>query len=166
MRVRRDLIGTIEPIPSGIVDMHCHIAGIGAGGSGCFVSPKLRKNWRFKIYLRSFGVSLKEIEEKGDAVVGDRISETVARSKYVSKAVLLAMDGVVGPDGQLDTNHTEVYVANEFVADVVARHTNLLFGASVNPYRTDALERLEWAKALMARLLVKVAAADHGNYAG
>src|ERR1700722_11698265 len=105
----------IEPIPSGIVDMHCHIAGIGAGGSGCFVSPKLRKNWRFKIYLRSFGVSLKEIEEKGDVIVGDRISEAVARSKYVSKAVLLAMDGVVGPDGRLDTNHTEVYVANEFV---------------------------------------------------
>ncbi len=27
------------------------------------------------------------------------------------------------------------------------RHTNLLFGASVNPYRPDALARLEWAKA-------------------
>ena len=137
----------VEPIPSGIVDMHCHIAGIGAGGSGCFVSPKLRNNWRFKIYLRSFGVSLKEIEEKGDAIVGHRISETVARSKCVSKVVLLAMDGVVGPDGQLDTSRTEVYVPDEFVAEVVARHTNLLFGASVNPYRTDALKRLEWAKA-------------------
>ena len=137
----------IEPIPPGIVDMHCHIAGIGAGGSGCFVSSKLRRNWRFKIYLRSFGVSLKEIEEKGDAVVANRISETVVRSKYVSKVVLLALDGVVGSDGQLDTNRTEVYVPDEFVADMVTRHTNLLFGASVNPYRTDALERLEWAKA-------------------
>ena len=29
----------------------------------------------------------------------------------------------------------------------LARHTNLLFGASVNPYRKDALERLDWAKA-------------------
>ena len=47
----------VEPIPAGIVDMHCHIAGIGAGGSGCFVSPRLRHNWRFKIYLHSFGVS-------------------------------------------------------------------------------------------------------------
>src|SRR5580698_7242923 len=100
----------IEPIPSGIVDMHCHIAGIGAGGSGCFVSAKLRNNWRFKVYMRSFGVSLKEIEEKGDGVVADRISETVAKRGYVSKVVLLAMDGVVGPNGQLDTNRTEVYV--------------------------------------------------------
>ena len=136
----------VQPIPPGIVDMHCHIAGIGAG-SGCFVSPQLRDNWRFNVYLRSFGVSRKELQEKGDALVGDRISQSLAQSRYVGKAVLLALDGVVGPDGQLDTNRTEVYVPNEFVAEMAARHTNLLFGASVNPYRADALERLEWAKA-------------------
>jgi predicted TIM-barrel fold metal-dependent hydrolase len=135
-----------EPIPPGIVDMHCHIAGIGAGGSGCFVSSKLQKNWRFKIYLRSFGVSLEEVEQKGDGIVAERISESVSQSKFVSKVVLLALDGVVGSDGQLDTNRTEVYVPDEFVAEMVARHTNLLFGASVNPYRADALARLEWAK--------------------
>jgi uncharacterized protein len=137
----------VEPIPPNIVDMHCHIAGIGAGGSGCFVSPKMRDNWRFKVYLHSFGVTRQEVATNGDRIVADRISESLAQSKYVSKAVLLALDGVVGKDGQLDTNHTEVYVPNEFVADMAASHTNLLFGASVNPYRTDALERLEWAKA-------------------
>ena len=137
----------MEPIPSDIVDMHCHIAGIGAGGSGCFVSPRMRNNWRFNIYLHSFGVTQKELSDKGDRIVADRISESLANSKYVRKAVLLALDGVIGPNGQLDTNRTEVYVPNEFVADMVAQHTNLLFGASVNPYRPDALERLAWAKA-------------------
>jgi predicted TIM-barrel fold metal-dependent hydrolase len=138
---------TVEPIPPGIVDMHCHVAGLGAGGSGCYVSPKLRNNWRFKIYLRSFGVTRKEVEARGDELIGDRISESLVKSKYVDKAVLLALDGVVDADGQLDTNRTEVYVPNEFVADLAARHTNLLFGASVNPKRPDAMERLEWAKA-------------------
>ena len=137
----------VEPAPAGIVDMHCHVAGIGAGGSGCFVSPKMRNNWRFKIYLRSFGVSPGELAAKGDRLVADRISESLARSKFVDRAVLLALDGVVGADGQLDTNRTEVYVPDAFVADMAARHTNLLFGASINPYRPDALERLEWAKA-------------------
>lgn len=136
----------LQPIPPGILDMHCHIAGLGIG-SCCFVSPKLRNNWRFKVYLRSFGVSQKEIQEQGDGLVADRISQSLAQSKYVNKAVLLALDGVIGADGQLDTNRTEVYVPNEFVAEMAARHTNLLFGASVNPYRPDALERLEWAKA-------------------
>jgi predicted TIM-barrel fold metal-dependent hydrolase len=137
----------VEPIPAGIVDMHCHIAGIGAGGSGCFVSPRLQHNWRFKIYLHSFGVSQKELLQQGDGLVGDRISASLAQSKYVSRAVLLALDGVVDADGNLDTNRTEVYVPNEFVAQMAAWHTNLLFGASVNPYRRDALARLEWAKA-------------------
>ena len=126
--------------------MHCHIAGIGAGGSGCFVSPRLQHNWRFKIYLHSFGVTEKELSQSGDSLVGDRISESLAQSKYVSRAVLLALDGVVDAKGNLDTNRTEVYVPNEFVAETAARHTNLLFGASVNPYRRDALARLEWAK--------------------
>lgn len=137
----------VEPLPADIVDMHCHVAGLGAGGSGCFVSPGLRHNWRFKIYLRAFGVSEKEVLAGGDRVIADRISETVAQSRYVHKVVLLALDGVVAADGTLDTHRTEVYVPNEFVAEMCARHTNLLFGASVNPYRPDALARLEWAKA-------------------
>ena len=127
--------------------MHCHIAGIGAGGSGCFVSPKLRNNWRFNIYLHSFGVTKKELLAHGDSLVADRISASLAKSRYVSQAVVLAMDGVIGPDGQLDKNRTEVYVPNEFVAAMAASHTNLLFGASVNPDRPDALARLDWAKA-------------------
>jgi predicted TIM-barrel fold metal-dependent hydrolase len=47
----------------------------------------------------------------------------------------------------LDLGQTEIYVPNEFVAAEVAKHSNLVFGASINPYRPDALERLEWAKA-------------------
>jgi len=136
----------IEPIPPGILDMHCHIAGIGAGGSGCFVSPAMRHNFRFKIYLRSFGVSEEDLQQHGDGLVGDRISESLAQSKYVKGAVLLALDGIVDTNGNLDTNRTEVYVPNEFVADAAARHTNLLFGASINPFRRDALQRLQWAK--------------------
>ncbi len=137
----------LEPIPSSIVDMHCHIAGIGAGGSGCFVSPRLRHNWRFNIYLRSFGVSQEEMSRQGDALVGARIADLLAQSRFVHRAVLLALDGVVDAEGNLDTNRTEVFVPNEFVAEMALRHTNLLFGASVNPYRRDALARLEWAKA-------------------
>ncbi|MFO1477431.1 MAG: amidohydrolase family protein [Verrucomicrobiota bacterium] len=143
----------VEPLPGRVVDMHCHIAGIGAGNSGCFVSPALRDSARFKIYLHSFGVSLAEIRERGDSLVADRISESIGRSEHIRSAVLLALDGVVDSKGNLDTNRTEVYVPNEFIADMAARHTNLLFGASVNPYRNDALDRLEWARAHGAVLI-------------
>lgn len=135
-----------EPLPSGIIDMHSHVAGLGGGGSGCFVSEKLRDNWRFGAYLRSFGVTRKELEEKGDGLMVERISAVLSKSKFVAKAVLLALDGVIAADGSLDLKSTELYVPNEFVSEAAAKYPNLLFGASVNPYRKDALKRLDWAK--------------------
>ena len=138
----------VEPLPEeGIVDMHCHVNGIGAGGSGCFISDEFRKNWRFPFYLRSFGVSEQELLEKGDGLVVERLSQLLAESEFVKKAVVLAMDGVYDSDGLLDRARTQVYVPNEFVAEAVTRHSNLLFGASVNPYRKDWRARLAWAHA-------------------
>jgi len=143
----------VEPLPPDIMDMHCHIAGIGAGNSGCFISPGLMDSWRFRIYLRAYGLSQSELERKGDNLLADRVAQLLARSKFVKKAVVLALDGVVGKDGMLDRNRTEIYVPNEFVANAVARHGNLLLGASVNPYRRDALERLTRVKAQGAVLV-------------
>ena len=138
----------IEALPPGkIVDMHCHTAGIGAGGSGCFVSAHMEKSFKFDLYLKSFGVTRAEVEAQGDRLIVDRISARVAESQRVGQAVILALDGVINDRGELDRALTEVYVPNEFLAAEVARHSNLLFGASVNPYRVDALARLEWARA-------------------
>jgi predicted TIM-barrel fold metal-dependent hydrolase len=67
----------------------------------------------------------------------------LGQSRKVSRAVVLALDGAVDDRGNLDTARTEFYVPNEFVATLAARHTNLLFGASINPYRPDALARLD-----------------------
>jgi uncharacterized protein len=137
----------VEPLAEHkIIDMHCHTAGIGAGGSGCFVSEAMKNSYKFDLYLRSFGTSRAEILQRGDAIVIDRLAERLQKSRHVGRAVVLAMDGAVGADGELDRSRTEIYVPNEFVAAEVAKHSNLLFGASVNPYRKDALQRLEWAK--------------------
>ncbi len=130
-----------------IIDLHCHIAGIGAGESGCFVSKSLRKNFKFHTYLKTFGSSLEEVEREGDKVIVDRLAERLAQSKRVGGAVVLALDGVIDAKGELDRGATELYVPNDYVAEQVSRHPKLLFGASVNPLRKDALERLEWAKA-------------------
>lgn len=135
-----------EPHPEKIIDMHAHIAGIGSGNSGCFISERMHKDWRFKIYLRSFGVTEKEVIEQGDMLIADRVSELLRKSHCVSQAVILALDGKVDKQGNLDRNNTEIYVPNEFVAAAVAKHKNFIFGASINPYRKDAIERLHWAK--------------------
>ena len=125
--------------------MHCHVAGLGKDKSGCYISDRLARSWKFGFYLRGFGISRRELREKGDSLCADRISEALAKSAHVSRAVLLAMDGAVDSNGALDLKRTEFYVPNEFVAAAVAHHTNLLFGASINPYRPDAVARLDWA---------------------
>ncbi len=135
-----------EPLPAEpILDVHCHVAGLGVGDSGCFISPALRDNWRFGFYLRAFGVERAEIEREGDALLPARLSERLSGSEHVRAAVILALDGVVDAQGQLDRQRTEFYVPNEFVLAACRRHTNLLYGASINPYRPDALERLDRA---------------------
>lgn len=136
-----------------ILDMHCHTAGVGAGGSGCFVSKELRNNFRFNIYLKAFGVTLAEVEEKGDQLLIERLAKRVAESERVGAAIILAMDGVIGDDGKLARDRTEFFIPNEYVAKETAKYPTLFFGASINPRRPDALERLQWAKDNGARLV-------------
>ena len=129
-----------------IFDMHCHTAGVGAGGSGCFVSKELKNNFRFKVYLKAFGVTLPEVEAKGDKVLLERLASHLKESRRVGAAIILAMDGVIDDRGNLDREKTEFFVPNEFVAKETSKYSNLYFGASVNPNRPDALDRLQWAK--------------------
>jgi len=144
----------LEPLPiAPFLDLHCHVAGLGAGGSGCFVSERLRRNWKVGFYFRSFGVSRRELERRGDALCAERLSTTLGQSRHVGRAVVLALDGAVDERGNLDAARAEFYVPNEFVATLKASHTNLLFGASVNPYRPDALARLDRAAAEHAVLV-------------
>ena len=78
-----------------IIDMHCHTAGIGAGGSGCFVSLALRRNMRYRFFLKAFGVSEAELEQHGDKLVLERLSHGLEQSRHVAAAVVL-LTGFVG----------------------------------------------------------------------
>ncbi len=141
----RKPLAHLPPGTGPVIDMHVHTAGIGAGGSGCYVSPQLKDNWRFGIYLKAFGVTRERLEKEGDGLPIRLISEHIATARQVDGAVILALDGVVDETGELDLGQTEVYIPNEFVAAETARYDNLYFGASVNPHRKDALQRLEQA---------------------
>ncbi len=148
-----------KPHDGMILDMHCHVAGIGAGGSGCFVSRELRNNFRFNIYMKAFGVTLAEAQEQGDQLLMERLAKGIDESKRVGAAIVLAMDGVMDANGRLDHARTEFYIPNEFVAVEAAKYPNLYFGASINPHRPDALERLQWARdngALLVKWLPSV----------
>jgi len=136
-----------------IVDFHAHVAGLGYGNSGCFINDEMRNNFRFKFYLMAMGTSLKELEREGDQVVFKKISTAVAASKVVDKTVILSLDGVINEQGELDKVKTQIYVPNEYVYEQTKLYPNLLYAASINPYRKDAIELLVQAKAQGAVLV-------------
>lgn len=135
-----------QPHHGPYIDLHVHTAGLGAGGSGCFVSKQLADSYKLYFYLYALGVTETEVRKEGDQIILKRISERLKRSTRVGKAVVLAEDGVIDEHGELDRSATEFYVPNEFLAAELKNYDNLLFGASVNPYRPDALARLVSAK--------------------
>ncbi|MHC8441493.1 MAG: amidohydrolase family protein [Candidatus Eutrophobiaceae bacterium] len=129
-----------------VIDWHAHVAGIGHGGSGAFVNQRMRKNWRFRLFLKWMGATLDELAEHGDQLIVQRLAKQVRDSRSVDAAVVLAMDGVINPaTGEIDREKSQLHVPNEYVLRETAKYPELLYGASVNPMRPDAIERLEEA---------------------
>lgn len=127
----------------GYLDNHVHVAGLGILGEGAFVSAEMHDNFRFEFLMDAMQVTEAELGELGDGVLVDRLVERIRESSEVSQAVILAMDGVINEAGELDLDRTTIYVPNDYVAAQSARYPELVFGASINPYRPDALQRLD-----------------------
>ena len=47
------------------------------------MSKELRNNFRFNIYLKAFGVTLPEVEAKGDQLLIERLAKRVEESERV-----------------------------------------------------------------------------------
>ncbi|MDX2505559.1 MAG: amidohydrolase family protein [Gammaproteobacteria bacterium] len=148
---RDNAIGDLKPgTGKSIIDMHVHVSGLGYGNSGCFINENMRNNIRFPFYLWAMDVTEEELIQQGDRILFKKLSDKVARSETVNKAVILAMDGYVNSEGEqkgeLNRQETQIYVPNDYVAKETALYDNLLFGASINPNRRDALQRLQVVK--------------------
>ncbi|MCB1748988.1 MAG: amidohydrolase family protein [Gammaproteobacteria bacterium] len=134
------------PPPGTVLDMHTHVAALGRGCAGCFVAPELTDSYKFSWYLRAFGTDAHEMAARGDVAVAEHLREQVRNSRFVARAVVLALDGVIDDRGELDRAHTQIYVTNDYVRDLARRFPEFVYGASINPYRRDALARLDQAK--------------------
>jgi len=71
------------------------------------------------------------------------LARTVAGASPVDAAVVLAFDAVHDATGRRDAARTHFEVGNDYVRDVTRQHPGLLYGASIHPYRRDAVAELE-----------------------
>ncbi|MDC0980211.1 amidohydrolase family protein [Bdellovibrionales bacterium] len=139
-------------VPNSVTDHHVHVACFGYG-SDCFLAEQIKKSWRFLFYQNIFDFTEEEAKEHGDPYIFKKLSKKIDESKYVGQVFVLAIDQVYKKDGEADRSQTEFYVPNDFVAAGAAKYDNVLFGASVHPYRRDALRELERVKAKGAQLV-------------
>ena len=138
---------------SPIIDMHVHVAGLGYGDSGCFTAKALEDSYKFDYYLGAFGVTETLLEQQGDQILIKRLAETVEAAAHIDGVVILAIDGVVNQQGELDRDKTQVYIPNDYIVQQADLYPSLYFGASITPYRHDALARLKKVKQQGAKLI-------------
>lgn len=128
-------------------DHHVHVVGLGVGGTGNFVNPAMQswknpfRRLRYEAYLSGAAI---EDEAAADRQYFDRLLALARAFPRPARFHLLAFDKHYRPDGSADLSNTEMYVPNEYVLDLAAKHSDLFAATiSVHPYRPDALEELE-----------------------
>lgn len=126
-----------------IYDIHAHIIGLNSGEHGNYLCPPGRRSLILKFLLKKMRAALKNSTGlTDDEVVRQLVAKWVNESQ-LDRVVLLALDGIYTRDGKLDLDQTQLLVSNDYVADFATTNPKLLFGASVHPYRPDALSELD-----------------------
>jgi predicted TIM-barrel fold metal-dependent hydrolase len=133
--------------PARLVDYHTHVAGLGKGGTGAFVNPKMLA-WRhplhrlkFKVYLSAGAV---DDVARADQQIVLRLTDLIRHIEGHGKHRLLAFDKNYERDGTPNLAKTEFYVPNDYVFMLAEKYPDCFEPViSVNPYRADALDELE-----------------------
>ena len=153
-----------SPAPAPRIDVHAHLGGVGACGSGITVSPRFRRGIVFRAILHELKVRPHEMARADDLYL-ERMASMVRASGAFDQAVALAMDGL-WRDGEIDRERSPLVVPNDWAREAARRHPELLYGASVSPLRPDALDELDRVAAdgaVLVKWLPNVQGIDPGE---
>ena len=125
-----------------LVDVHFHLAAFPTPANGCYVSPRLLRRPMSRLVLRRLKLDPQDPEGSNQRYV-EQLVAYVRNSRCTRQVVLLALDGVCGPDGVIDRERTHFLISNELLFQVCRQHQECLPGASINPLRRDALDELD-----------------------
>jgi hypothetical protein len=138
-----------------LLDYHVHVVGMGEGGSGCFVHPKML-SWarpfdrvKFLFYKSASRIS---DEGRAESQYVERLADLARHHR--GRFLVLAFDSHHGEDGRPVPAKTEFHVPDHHAIRVAAQHPSLFAAAgSVHPYREDALAALERCAAAGVRIV-------------
>ena len=122
-----------------IVDCHVHVCAFTPGNGS--TSAKLRNSLPFR-FMR-WRLRAKGYDANTEVQIRDRLLDVINATPKLDAAVVLAFDAVHDEEGRFDEANTHLYVTNDYVMELAANHPKVLFGASVHPYRKDAVAQIE-----------------------
>ncbi len=122
-----------------IVDCHVHLSAFTPGHG--YMSRTLLDSLPFRFMRWKFGLLGEDANT--ERTLEELLARTVAEANPVNAAVVLAFDAVHDAAGKRNAARTHFEVANDYVRDVTRKYPGLLYGASIHPYRRDAVAELE-----------------------
>src|SRR4051812_39203566 len=132
-----------------IIDCHVHVCACTPGHGK--MSETLLKSLPFRFMQWKLGMS--GSSEQTERALERKLVETIDETTTLDAAVVLAFDGVFTKEGVFDDAKTHLYVTNDYVIQLAAKYPKIRFGASVHPYRKDAVQELERCVAAGAVLM-------------
>ena len=137
-------------------DSHAHLFGNGRSGQGLWVNPDFDKPSSLAAKARRMLFAnagcVGEDESKWDERMISRLTELVEEFPPGAKVMLLAFDFVYDESGVRREDLSSFCVPNDYAMKAAqANPARFEWIASVHPYRADAIEALEQAKAGGAR---------------
>lgn len=121
------------------IDCHVHLSAFLPGHGS--VSDRLIRSVPFRFMRWHFSIG--DIDPSTDAKLEKLLVDQLTDCSDLDAAVVLAFDAVYDKSGKRDDLNTHLFVENDYVIDLSRRHNKVLFGASVHPYRKDAIAELE-----------------------
>lgn len=134
------------------LDVHVHMLGVGTGASGCWMHDEMKSSIQARAGLWNLRLSIDQPDL--DQAYIEYLRTRIRRSGFLKQVVLLAQDYTHTERGESAPADTPFYTPNDFVAGLARSHSEFLFGASIHPYRPDALDELDRV-AEMGAVLVK-----------
>jgi predicted TIM-barrel fold metal-dependent hydrolase len=133
-----------------IVDCHVHVCATTPGHGSLSLQLLTSLPFRFMRWRLGLPGALSEAAERAVALA---LTRAVEGNDLIDAAVILAFDAVHDGDGRLDAENTHLYVTNDYAWELCQSQPKFLFGASIHPYRKDAVAELERCVARKAVLL-------------
>jgi mannonate dehydratase len=151
--------------PSKMWDCHVHLVGVGDGGSGIWINPRMNSllnPWEYvqRLFYLNAGCA-HDAPGRVDQTFVERMENLVDGLRPGVKLMLLALDQYHTEAGVADRDRTSIYTPNAYAARMAQDHPRYFeWIASVHPYRGDCIEALEWAAQQGARAVKWLPAAQ------